>query len=227
MKLSDLKRALAPLRRKIMNVIARGVIKVVSEKGLQRLQMTATAEETLDDLQVLGHYGLATSPPVGSEGVIIFPGGDRSAGLVIATENRSVRMKVANGEVSIYDNQGQFVHIKQGGVIEVKANTKVLANTPLFETTADAKIGGNLEVVGNTLLMGTLQVNLTSLLTGLVTAPGGVISAGVISAATIAQTAGVPTPDMGARIDAIRIAHNTHKHPETGTTTGLPDTVVP
>lgn len=219
MNLRILNRVLAPLHRRIMNMVARGVIKAVSEdKGLQRLQMTFMSDETFDDLERVGQYGFISSPPPDAEGVAIFPGGDRSHGLVIGTEDRRYRLKtLANGEAALYDNLGQYVHIKQGGVIEVKANTKVLATCPLFETSSNAKVGGNLEVVG------------TSLLTGLATAPAGVTSIATISGGIIAQTAGgAPSANVGSKISEIKTAHNTHKHTENdiGGLTSAPDVLV-
>lgn len=44
-------------------------------------------------------------------------------------------------------------------MIEVKAATKVIADCPLFETTGDVKIGGNLVVVGNTSIASSFTVN--------------------------------------------------------------------
>jgi len=213
MSMNMLSRFIAPLQRRVMSMIARGVIKAVKEnKGLQRYQMTLLAEETFDELEMVGHYGFISSPPPGSEGVVVFPGGDRSHGIVVGTENRQYRLKIlANGEVAIYDKNGQYVHIKSGGVVEVKANTKVLATCPLFETSGNAKVGGNLEVIG------------TSLLTGLATAPAGVTSTGALTGATIASTGGTPIADLGAKVNEIKTAHNTHKHAENGTGGGITD----
>ena len=51
MSMNMLSRFIAPLQRRVMSMIARGVIKAVKEnKGLQRYQMTLLAEETFDEL---------------------------------------------------------------------------------------------------------------------------------------------------------------------------------
>lgn len=206
-----LRKALAPLQRRVLNLIARGVIKAVKDSGgLQRLQMTLLAEETANDIERIQEYGFASNPKDGAEGLALFLGGDRSHGVVIATDDRRYRMKVSPGKVAIYDDEGQYVYIKTGGVVEVKANTKVLATAPLFETSSNAKIGGNLEVVG------------TSHLTGTVTADAAVTAAGVVSGASInAVAAGVS--DVGAKINELKTKHNGHKHTETGTITAVPD----
>jgi len=204
LKLSILNKILNSMRNRILNLVGRAVIKAVNDsKGLQRLQLMVNAEEVLDDIERVQEYGFASNPKVGAEGVVLFLGGDKSHGIVIATDDRRYRMKVSSGKVALYDDEGQYVYIKTGGVIEAKANTKVLATCPLFETSSNAKIGGNLEVVG------------TSLLTGMATATAGVTSPATVSAATVAQTGGgAPTANIGGKIAEIKTAHNTHKHTE-------------
>ncbi|WP_431477838.1 phage baseplate assembly protein domain-containing protein [Massilia eburnea] len=56
--------------------------------------------------------GFTSVPKPGAEGVVVFVGGNRDHGLVIAVEDRRFRLKgLASGEVAIYDDQGQKVHL--------------------------------------------------------------------------------------------------------------------
>lgn len=209
MKLSILNKILNSLRNRILNMVGRAVIKAVNDaKGLQRLQLMVNAEEVLDDIERVQEYGFASNPKDGTEALVLFLGGDKSHGIVVATDDRRYRMKVSKGKVALYDDEGQYVYIKTGGVIETKANTKVLATAPLFETSGNAKVGGNLEVVG------------TSLLTGNVTASANVTAAGVLGGATI-NAVGAGLSDVGAKVNEIKTAHNTHKHQENGTGGGI------
>lgn len=210
MSLKMFQKILAPYRNRILNLVGRAVISAINDsKSLQRLQLKVNADEVLDDVERVQEYGFASNPKIGAEAVVLFLGGDKSHGLVIATDDRRYRMKVSSGKVAIYDDEGQYVYIKTGGVIEAKANTKVLATCPLFETSGNAKVGGNLEVVG------------TSTLTGLATATAGVTSPATLTGATIASTGGTPVADLGAKINEIKTAHNTHKHQENGTGGGI------
>jgi len=193
-----------------MNMVGRVVIKSLNDTtGLQRLKIEVLNDEVMEDVQRVQEYGFASSPKAGSEGVVLFLGGDKSHGVVIATDDRRYRLKVTDGKVALYDDEGQYVYIKTGGIVEVKANTKVLATTPLFETSADAHIIGNLSVGG------------TSTLTGLATATAGVITPATLSGAIIASTGGTPVANLGTKVLELKTAHNTHKHQENGTGGGI------
>jgi phage gp45-like len=46
-------------------------------------------------------------------------GGQTSHAIIIATENGAYRLQVASGEMAIYSDEGAFVHIKKGRIVEV------------------------------------------------------------------------------------------------------------
>lgn len=95
-------------------------------------------------------YGFSYMPKGGFQAYLVFPAGDRSHGLALIVGDKRYQMQLTAGEVAVHDDEGNHMHLQRGGIIEVKASTKVLADTPMFETTQDAKIGGNLVVVGTT-----------------------------------------------------------------------------
>ncbi len=105
-------------------------------------------------------YGTSYRPPrKGFQAYMVFPAGDRSHGLCLLIGDKRYQMDLQPGEVALHDDEGNHVHIKRGGVIEVKAATKVIAQTPLFETSGDAKIGGKLTVLGGADVTGTMTNN--------------------------------------------------------------------
>lgn len=118
--------------------------------GADKIQARVLDDEPLSNLERVEPYGFSYRPHPGGEAYLLFPGGNRSFGVAIVLGDKRYQMTLEDGEVAIHDDLGNWVHIKRGGIIEVKASTKVLADTPLFETTHDAKIGGNLLVVGQT-----------------------------------------------------------------------------
>ena len=118
--------------------------------GADKVQARVLEEETLGNLNRVEPYGFSYRPKPGCQTYLLFPSGDRSYGVAIVIGDKRYQMELTEGEVAIHDDENNFVHIQRGGVIEVKAATKVLATTPLFETTQDAVIGGDLTVKGKT-----------------------------------------------------------------------------
>jgi phage gp45-like len=114
-----------------------------------KLQVKVMDEEVLGNIDHVMPYGFSHAPRSGAKTHLIFPSGDRSYGVAMVVGDKRYEMTLQGGEVAIHDDAGNYVQIKTGGVIEAKASTKVLADTPLFECTQNCKIGGDLEVVGN------------------------------------------------------------------------------
>lgn len=134
---------------RIQLVFAQGVgVMATSNK----IQATVLDEDDIPpNVRRVEPYGYSYRPPKkGFQAYMVFPAGDRSHGLCLIIGDKRYQMDLADGEVAVHDDEGNHMHLKRGGIIEAKASTKVIADTPLFETTHDAKIGGNLLVVGTT-----------------------------------------------------------------------------
>lgn len=87
--------------------------------------------EVLDGAPRLGEYGHASSPPVGSEGLVIFLSGRRSMGVVVATGHRASRPAgLQPGESMLYNGvTGKWVKMDADGVMH--ANCDVLIDHKL------------------------------------------------------------------------------------------------
>ncbi|WP_299376040.1 phage baseplate assembly protein V [uncultured Kiloniella sp.] len=122
--LPALSRLLDPLKRRVSLMVSRCVLNLIDDKTvLQELQVSALANEVLDRVERLQEYGYTSVPHPGAEAVLLTVGGDRSHSLVIAVEDRRYRLKgLKGGEVAIYDDQGQKVHIKRGGIHALAKN---------------------------------------------------------------------------------------------------------
>ena len=116
--------------------------------GADKVQARVLDDEPLNNINRVEPYGYSYRPKAGCQTYLLFPSGDRSYGVAIVIGDKRYQMDLVEGEVAIHDDEENWVHIKRGGIIEAKAATKVIADTPLFETTQDAKIGGNLVVIG-------------------------------------------------------------------------------
>ncbi len=104
MSLEAIKRLLDPLRQRIMLLVGRGLIQLIEETGGH---VTAQADllsgETADGLRLMQHYGFASRPKPNAEAVVLFVGGDRSQGFVVATDDPWVRpLGLEAGEVAIF-----------------------------------------------------------------------------------------------------------------------------
>lgn len=162
--MNAVRRLTGPMQRSIRMMISRAIITLVNDdKPIQEMQVSLLAmpqpdggmgKEMADGVEVIRHYGFTSQPHPGAEAVYVSVAGIRSHGLIIATEDRRYRLSgLAEGEVALYDDLGQMVHLTRGGIVikgaglpimiqdtselTVKAATKVRMETPLFEVTGD------------------------------------------------------------------------------------------
>lgn len=113
---------LAPIRRRISNMIVRVTIDAVeSAMKTQRVQIGALADEGKTDIEHFEAYGFTSNPHAGAEGIGLFFSGDRSHGVVLAVGDKRYRLTgLKSGEVAMADDLGQVVHLTREGI---KINT--------------------------------------------------------------------------------------------------------
>ena len=150
------------LKRGILAMIGRGRITTSNDSGsAQLLQLRLSALEVRDQTPRIAEFGFSSRPPVGSDAVLVFVGGDRTNGIVIATGHQASRPKgLEEGETIVYDFFGKSIKFTKAGGIVVEANgsavtinnattvtinasTKVQMNTPLLQVSGDIVAGGN------------------------------------------------------------------------------------
>lgn len=140
--------------RRLQLLFAQGKVTRVSG---DKVQMRVLDEEVLDVRRVTP-YGFSHRPP-GGEAYVAFVAGDRAQGIALVVGDKRYTMSLAGGEVAIHDAEGNHVHIKAGGVIEVKASTRVIADCPDFEATGNVRVRGQLVVEGGAQVTGAMQIN--------------------------------------------------------------------
>lgn len=118
--------------------------------GADKVQVRVLDEEPLGNIDRVEPYGFSYRPKPGCQAYLVFPQGDRSYGIALVIGDKQYQMDLQEGEVALHDDEGNWVLIKRGGTIHVKAATEVFSEAPLFKTSADAEIGGNLVVNGQT-----------------------------------------------------------------------------
>ena len=131
-------------------------------KSAQILQIKLNNSETRDGTPRIAEFGLTSVPPDGSDVLVVFLGGDRSKGVVVATGHQASRpLGLVAGETMLYDLQGKHIYLTNGDGIVVEAgNTPVTVNnattvtinaavkidmeTPLLNVSGDIKAGGQI-----------------------------------------------------------------------------------
>ena len=129
-----------------LNMIARGVLEKTDDtSGVQVLGLSILEGERKDNVERFQNYGFTSSPTGEAEAIVVFPGGDRSAGVVVALDERGTRMTGLNpGEVAIYTNEGDSIVLGVTNEITITTRRLVITateavrmETPLLEVTGD------------------------------------------------------------------------------------------
>lgn len=133
-----LQKLIAPMARRLTNMLARGKVDIVNAASkMQTIQAKLLTEEIKAGMEHFEPYGFTSHPKRGAEVITAFFDGDRSHGIVICAADRRYRLAgLAEGEVALYDDQGQTIVIKRD-MIEITSATKVRLVTPLLEVTGD------------------------------------------------------------------------------------------
>jgi phage baseplate assembly protein V len=180
-----------------------------SASAIQTAQVAGLADELLQSVELLQHYGYTSHPPPDSECIILPLGGCSAHSIVIATEHGTYRLKsLKAGEVALYSDEGDSVILKRGRNMEVTTQTL---------TVAAAK-----EVNLNTVTLNinaSTAVNITSpsvTLSGNLTVQGAVVASGnIISSGNLIDSS-------GKTMAAIRTTYNGHTHVAPNGTTAAP-----
>jgi phage baseplate assembly protein V len=153
--------------RRLQLMVAKGVALLV---GTGRVQAQVMADEVLPNIERVEPYGLSYMPHAGAQAYIVFPRGDRSHGFALVLGDKQYNMRLEPGEVALHDDEGNFVHIKRGGEIEVAAQTKIVLRAPLVELDGMAVVSQGLTVLGagadgeaESSIAGNLSLNVSAL----------------------------------------------------------------
>ncbi|SDH81370.1 phage baseplate assembly protein V [Pseudomonas flavescens] len=149
--LAALMREQAKAERSAVRQAFRAIAARNSHSGSQiSVQMQGLAGETVSG-ELMQHYGFTSAPLAGAEYIVLPVGGNSRHSVVIASEDGRYRVKLADGEVALYTDEGDHIHLKRGRLIEVvtetlvvKAGTKVRFETPLVEATGNVKADGEI-----------------------------------------------------------------------------------
>lgn len=146
--------AIERLARRVLMMIGRGRITTCDDSGpVQMLQVRLGADEIRDRTPRIAEYGFTSNPPVGSDVLAVFLGGERTRGVVVGTNHQGSRLKgLGVGEVAIFDDQGQKVHISRSGIVisgaglpvTITDTPQITHDAPLVHMTGDLKVAGDI-----------------------------------------------------------------------------------
>lgn len=127
-----IKQVVKPIRDRVALSVGRAVLRLVDDVvPLQAVQVEALSGEVRDRVERLQNYGFTSVPLPGCRAVVVFPGGDRSSGIVVATDDAGARKRgLAAGEVAVYNNEGDYILLKKGGGIEITTTKGITINAP-------------------------------------------------------------------------------------------------
>lgn len=193
---------LEPMRRRILMTIGRAVVRAVDDSaGRQCVQAELMKGELRDAIERMQNYGFTSVPFSGSDAAVIFIGGDRANGIAVVVDDRRYRLtSLSEGEVAIYDDQGQKVHLTRSGIIIDGGGLPItITNTSLTTIESDVTIDGSVTASGS------------------VTVTGNVASSGNITATGNVTASGNVSDSLGSMVE-IRTVYNSHKHTTSGPT---------
>lgn len=202
-----------------MRRVIRGVVKRVVEGAVKLMDAAGFIDEIFLSREYFQHYGITSSPLPGAEAVMVREG---NMVFVVATDDRRYRISLENGEVALYDDQGQKVHFKRNNAMEVvctgalaaSAAESMTATCPLVTVVAAEKVTFQTPLAEYT---GNLSV------AGDIGCQGGIAGVGNISSDGNVSAQG-DVSDGHQSMAADRAVYNGHNHPgDSGGTTGTPN----
>lgn len=137
---------MAGLIGKLRLLVSRAVLTLVKDDPkLQEVQLALLDGESRARAERFQQYGFTSVPQAGAEAIAVAVGGSRSHLVVLAVDDRRYRKGgLQAGEVAIYTDQGDFIHIQRGGTILVQAATKVRIESPRVEISGDLHVEGGI-----------------------------------------------------------------------------------
>ena len=150
--MSELARTMQKYMRTVRNIVIRGVLNATNDDGKwQTSQVSMLDGEMVEGAERAQQYGFTSHPQSGAEAIIVHVGADRSHPIILAIDDRRYRVQaLKTGEVCIYTDEGDKIHLKRENIIEVttkrfivKAEDEILFETKEFNVQAGQQI--NLE----------------------------------------------------------------------------------
>lgn len=216
------------MRRQISLLAGRGTVTNSDDsQNLQMLQAELLPGE-MRDVPRIQNYGFSARPLKGAQIITLALKGLRQNSVVIACDDGRFRFKdLAEGEVAVYSDEGDFIHFKRDNSIHISSKKAILATAKTITVEASdsavVKVGEDTQLTMNKTSV-TLKAP-TITLDGAVETTSTLKAAAKITAASggIEATAGDITAPAGDVV-AGTVSLKGHEHPNgtNGSPTGAP-----
>lgn len=151
-----IQKMLAPMHRRVALMVSRAVIVMVNDSlKMQGVQVNLMAGVTRDGVERFQNYGLTSNPHPGAEAIVVSVGGNQDHGIAIAVDDRRYRLTgLAEGEVALYDDLGQKVHLTRTGIMV--HSTLITLDAPTVHITGNLNVDQSITAVVNITAQGDI-----------------------------------------------------------------------
>lgn len=204
----------------LQDILARGTVSVADgSKKMRVVQVRLLADEVRDDLEHIEPYGYTSEPHTDAEAFVLFFDGDRSHGITFCVADRRYRLKdLKPGEVAIFDDQGQKVHLTRDGI--VVSTGKKLEATVGGTLTATVAGAATLKAASVKIDSPTVEITGALKVAKQITGTGGMAISGGSGAAV---TGDIKVSGGDVTADGISLQNHTHGGVQGGSgSTGKP-----
>lgn len=150
------------LARRVRMIVSRAALTLVNDAlKVQGVQLTVLDGEVVQ-VQRFQQYGYTSVPLPGAEAIVAAVGGVRSHLVALAVDDGRYRLThLQAGEVALYDNAGNVIHLQNGQVIGITAQRAINVTAPQVTVAASSQLAVNAPQAsfsGNVSIAGTLAV---------------------------------------------------------------------
>ncbi len=115
-------RLIKPRDDRLNNLSRLGKVLMMKAGNTQSAQVQTANNEIADNVKFIEAYGFTAKPKQNSECILLNIQGNPGNVVALVIGSRELRFKELNdGEVAMYDDSGNLLHFKNGGIIDLKA----------------------------------------------------------------------------------------------------------
>lgn len=115
-------RLMKPRDDRLNNLSRLGKVLMMKAGNTQSAQVQTANNEIADNVKFIEAYGFTAKPKQNSECILLNIQGNPGNVVALVIGSRELRFKELNdGEVAMYDDSGNLLHFKNGGIIDLKA----------------------------------------------------------------------------------------------------------
>jgi phage baseplate assembly protein V len=218
-----LHKTLGPIRRKLSLMVTRAVLAMTDDEPLlQEVQAKLLGGETLAGLERFQQYGFTSVPLAGAEAIALSLGGNRTHTVIVNVDDRRYRLtNLKGGEVALYDDRGQKIHLtRTGAEVAILGDLAATVTGNVSATAggdASAMVAGSVSLDAGGDLVATVEGETTvdctrTVVTGDLEVGGGLLVHGTVHGNDGPLTMSGGLTNTGGDITSNNITLETHPH---------------